>query len=121
MGGQVQDEFSGIAMTIGGYSMRDAEEQTFFGKDNPAGLDLRGETIAMGLAAQRALLYARAGEAAKAFVQSFLKEADTITIYTSRSDKYDRYLADVFAHGEAGEVFVNNLLLERGHARRMNV
>lgn len=66
MGGQVQDDFSGIAMAIGGYSMRDAEEQTFFGKDNPAGLDLRGETIAMGLAAQRALLFARAGDADKA-------------------------------------------------------
>lgn len=61
----------------------------------------------------------KAGESAKAFVQSILKEADTITIYTSRSDKYDRYLADVFAQGESGEVFVNNLLLERGHARRM--
>jgi CHAT domain-containing protein len=60
LGGQVQDEFSGVALAIGGYSMRD-EEATFFGKDNPAGLDLRGETIAMGLAAQRALLYARAG------------------------------------------------------------
>lgn len=61
----------------------------------------------------------KAGESAKAFVQSILKEADTITIFTSRSDKYDRYLADVFAQGESGEVFVNNLLLERGHAGRM--
>ena len=61
----------------------------------------------------------KAGEEAKSFVQSFLKEADTITIYTSRSDKYDRYLADIFVQGESGEVFVNNLLLEKGHARRM--
>jgi endonuclease YncB( thermonuclease family) len=61
----------------------------------------------------------KAGEAAKAFVLSILKEADTITIYTSRSDKYDRYLADVFAASDSGEVFVNNLLLERGHAKRM--
>lgn len=61
----------------------------------------------------------KAGESAKAFVQSFLKEADTITIFTSRSDKYDRYLADIFAQGENGEVFMNNLLLERAHARRM--
>ncbi len=65
MGGQVQDEFSGVALAIGGYSMRD-DEATFFGKDNPAGLDLRGETIAMGLAAQRALLHARAGDTDKA-------------------------------------------------------
>jgi CHAT domain-containing protein len=65
MGGQVQDTFSGIAVTIGGSTMRD-EEMTFWGRDNPAGLDVRGETIAMSLAAQRALLYARAGETDKA-------------------------------------------------------
>lgn len=61
----------------------------------------------------------KAGEAAKSFVSLYLKEADTIFIYTSRSDKYDRYLADVFVTGDSGEVFVNNLLLERGHVRRM--
>lgn len=64
-------------------------------------------------------LTTKAGEAAKSFVQSVLKEAEVITIFTSRSDKYDRYLADVFAQGGSGEVFVNNLLLEQGHARRM--
>lgn len=64
-------------------------------------------------------LTTKAGEAAKSFVQSVLKEAEVITIFTSRSDKYDRYLADVFAQGGSGEVFVNNLLLEQGHAQRM--
>ena len=49
MGGQKQDDFSGIAVTIGGSTGRD-EEMTFVGRDNPAGLDLRGETIAMSLA-----------------------------------------------------------------------
>jgi CHAT domain-containing protein len=65
MGGQQHDDFSDIALTIGGFTMRD-DEMTYFGRDNPAGLDLRGETIAMSLAAQRALLYARAGEMEKA-------------------------------------------------------
>ena len=77
MGGQKQDDFSGIAVTIGGYTGRD-EEMTFVGRDNPAGLDLRGETIAMSLAAQRALLYIRAGqtEKAKAALESLRKWQD---------------------------------------------
>jgi CHAT domain-containing protein len=64
-GGQVKDDFWGVCMALGGYTMRD-EAGTYAGRDNPAGLDLRGETIAMSLGAQRALLYARAGETAKA-------------------------------------------------------
>ncbi len=54
-----------VAEYIGGSTMRD-ENGDFTGRDNPAGLDLRGETIAMSLAAQRALLFARAGERDKA-------------------------------------------------------
>lgn len=91
------------------------------------------------------------GAAAKAFVQSYLKEASVIIARSSRSDKYDRYLADVFIpHPEksarypeqapkgrvegpadvfilAGEgpeaetdLYLNNLLLENGHAVRMS-
>lgn len=44
-----------------------------------------------------------------------------ITIHTTKPDKYDRYLADVFLQTGAGadeEVFLNNALLERGHAVR---
>lgn len=67
------------------------------------------------------------GLAAKAFVQSHLKEASVIIVRSSRSDKYDRYLADVFipAGGEQGEpdaetdLYLNNLLLEGGHAERV--
>jgi endonuclease YncB( thermonuclease family) len=69
-------------------------------------------------------LKTREGEAARAFVSSLVKEADRIVIRSSRSDKYDRYLADVFlmSSGEtsaSGEMFLNNLLLEKGFATRM--
>ena len=57
----------------------------------------------------------KAGDAAKAFVQSLLKEADSIILHTTRSDKYNRYLADVFI-GE--DTFLNNLLLEKEFASR---
>ncbi|MDP2653095.1 MAG: DUF1016 N-terminal domain-containing protein [Candidatus Omnitrophota bacterium] len=59
-----------------------------------------------------------AGLRAKAFVQSLIKEASQIIIRSSRSDKYDRYLADIFIPAEDGgeEVFLNNHLLEQGHA-----
>jgi endonuclease YncB( thermonuclease family) len=61
------------------------------------------------------------GEAAKAFVQSYFKEASQIILRSSRSDKYDRYLADVFIPqggkpDPATDIFLNNFLLEKGHA-----
>ncbi len=61
------------------------------------------------------------GQAAKTFVQSYIKEAQTIVVRSSRSDKWDRYLADVFLpQGEAGsEIYLNNMLLEKGFAVRM--
>ena len=59
------------------------------------------------------------GDAAKAFVQSLLKEASQIILRSSRSDKYDRYLADVFIPTDGTEdIYLNNLLLEHGHAQR---
>ncbi len=62
----------------------------------------------------------KAGEEAKAFVQSYIKEAQRIIVRSSRSDKYDRYLADVFLPAEEGKfIYLNNLLLENGHAVRM--
>ena len=64
------------------------------------------------------------GAAAKTFVQALLKEAAQIVLYTTRSDKYDRYLADVFI--PAGDepdpqtdVYLNNLLLEEKYAWRV--
>ena len=64
------------------------------------------------------------GQAAKAFVQSYIKEAQMLIIRSSRADKYDRYLADVFIPTGSGpdeetDIYLNNLLVEHGHARRM--
>ncbi|MGE0268152.1 MAG: DUF1016 N-terminal domain-containing protein [Candidatus Omnitrophota bacterium] len=64
------------------------------------------------------------GDAAKVFVQSLLKESALIVMRSSRPDKYARYLADVFipqgeAPAPASDVYLNNLLLEEGHARRV--
>lgn len=59
----------------------------------------------------------KAGEEAKVFVRSYIKEAQRIIVCSSRSDKYDRYLADVFLPGESGkELYLNNLLLDNGYA-----
>lgn len=61
------------------------------------------------------------GQAARTFVQSCIKEAQTIVVRSSRSDKWDRYLADVFLPpSEAGsEIYLNNMLLEKGYAVRV--
>ncbi len=64
-----------------------------------------------------------AGDEAKSFVRSHLKEAQQIIVRTSRSDKYDRYLADVFIPQGSDpspqmDIYLNNLLLETGRARR---
>ncbi len=60
-----------------------------------------------------------AGEAAKRYVQTQAREAKRILVTTTKPDKWDRYLSDVFlttTHGD--DVFLNNRLLETGHARR---
>jgi endonuclease YncB( thermonuclease family) len=45
---------------------------------------------------------------------------EPVFIRTSKSDKYDRYLADVFLTDKNGEEqYLNNLLLEQGHAVRV--
>ena len=67
-----------------------------------------------------------AGKAAKRFVDALVSRATAVVINTSKPDKYDRYLADVFltteaaakGSGEAGEIFLNNHLLENGQAVR---
>jgi endonuclease YncB( thermonuclease family) len=58
------------------------------------------------------------GRAAKRFVDALVAKTTAIVINTSKPDKYDRYLADVFLTTDAGEVFLNNTLLENGHAVR---
>jgi len=64
------------------------------------------------------------GQEAKAFVQSYIKEAQLVVVRSSRSDKYARYLADVFIpQGEdpdpETDIYLNNLLLEKGLASRV--
>jgi len=57
------------------------------------------------------------GKAAKRFVDGLVAQATAVVIHTTKPDKYDRYLADVFLQiGSAPEVFLNNALLEHGHA-----
>ncbi|HWA86900.1 MAG TPA: DUF1016 N-terminal domain-containing protein [Opitutus sp.] len=86
-----------------------------------------------------------AGRAAKAFVDALIGVGDTVIVSTTKPDKYDRYLADVFVGGNFSQlsandsqlkspsqlstlksqpgadsiaVFLNNALLESGHAIR---
>ncbi|MBM3853468.1 MAG: DUF1016 family protein [Verrucomicrobia bacterium] len=66
------------------------------------------------------------GKAAKRFVEGLVAKATAITVNTTKPDKYDRYLADVFlqmtseeGRGSGGdEIFLNNALLANGHAVR---
>lgn len=53
----------------------------------------------------------KAGERAKRFLARELKKTPLV-IRTTKSDKYDRYLADVWAGG----AYLNQLLLTKGHA-----
>ncbi len=57
------------------------------------------------------------GREAKAFLEKhFAKTRNEILIKTSKSDKYDRYLADIWA----GEVYVNQALIDEGLAVIVN-
>lgn len=58
-------------------------------------------------------IISREGLKAKAFVQKLLK-GKTILIKTTKSDKYDRYLADVWAGG----IHLNQALLTKGLAKK---
>jgi len=60
-----------------------------------------------------------AGRAAKRYVERQLREVREVTIATTKPDKYDRYLADVFIprpEEDGGELYLNNALLAEGHA-----
>ena len=64
-GGQARGDFTWVAESVAGSSAFVADDSRL-GRDNPAGLDLAAETIAMSLAAQRSLLYQQFGETAQA-------------------------------------------------------
>lgn len=53
------------------------------------------------------------GERAKRYLARKLKAAKDVVIMSSRSDKYDRYLADVWIDN----VYLNQLLVDQGYAR----
>jgi endonuclease YncB( thermonuclease family) len=58
------------------------------------------------------------GKVAKQFVDALVAKTTAVIINTTKSDKYDRYLADVFLTTDFGEVYLNNSLLENGQAVR---
>lgn len=61
------------------------------------------------------------GKAAKEFLEKLLAPSSKVLIRTVKSDKYDRYLADIFMTDEKGkEQYLNNLLLEKGYAVRVS-
>jgi endonuclease YncB( thermonuclease family) len=60
------------------------------------------------------------GRAAKRFVEALVARAQAVTITTTKPDKWDRYLSDVFLETADGDLFLNNHLLADGHARRMD-
>jgi endonuclease YncB( thermonuclease family) len=72
-------------------------------------------------------LVSKEGKEAKAFVESVIaspvgakQSQPFVLIKTVKSDKYDRYLADIFYSDKTGtQVYLNNLLLEKGHAVRV--
>ena len=53
------------------------------------------------------------------FVKRELENVPFIILRSTRSDKYDRYLADVFYQSKEGEKFLNNELLAKRLATRM--
>ena len=71
-------------------------------------------------------LRTREGQQARAFVASALSENTSLAITTTKPDKYDRYLADLFylpGKGNAEDTlrkgqFLNGELLKKGYAKR---
>lgn len=56
------------------------------------------------------------GKAAQRFTAALVARATAVTVCTTKPDKYDRYLADVFIAHPGGETYLNNALLGNGHA-----
>jgi CHAT domain-containing protein len=114
-GGQAYTEFTGVAWYIAGSSVW-VEDDARQGRDNPAGLDMQGETIAMSLAAERSMLYQHLGDPQKAKVAleelrkwEKLRKKDGVTglIPTSAPYKTKAELLSIgplFAMGEYAQV-----------------
>jgi CHAT domain-containing protein len=114
-GGQVKSEFWDTTYKIAGSHVFNPEDIRH-GRDNPAGLDMSAETIAMSLCAARSLLYQQRGESEKARIAlaelrqwESLRNKDKVTmlIPTSRPFKVKAELLSLgplFAMGEYAEV-----------------
>ena len=61
----------------------------------------------------------RQGQEAKRFVERELKNASSVILTSTQSDKYDRYLSDIFYTKTGKEYFLNNHLLKLGLASRV--
>ncbi len=55
----------------------------------------------------------RDGQEAKRFLERKLPTSEPVIITSTKSDKYDRYLADIFYTAPTGEEFLNNQLLKK--------
>ena len=58
-----------------------------------------------------------AGRRAKRFVENELKDVPFVTLTTTKPDKFDRYLSDVYYEKDGKEIYLNQLLLDKGFAR----
>lgn len=56
------------------------------------------------------------GLAGKEFLKSILPKDAKIMIKTEKSDKYDRYLADIFMNEHEHEMNINDLMVLKGFA-----
>jgi len=61
----------------------------------------------------------RDGQASKEFIELQLKNIPQIIIATSKSDKYDRYLVNIFYESKDREKFLNNELLSHRFAEKV--
>ena len=59
------------------------------------------------------------GKKARDFILRELRAAPGIILTSTRTDKYDRYLADVFFEGQGEEIFLNQRLLDEGLVQRV--
>jgi endonuclease YncB( thermonuclease family) len=60
------------------------------------------------------------GEAAKRFVMKLLPAGTEVILRSSKSDKYGRFVGDVFPNDREGkQIYLNNHLLENGYAVRL--
>lgn len=56
------------------------------------------------------------GIAGKEFLKTVLPKDAKVLIKTEKSDKYDRYLAEVFMNEHEHEINVNELMVNKGYA-----